>query len=159
MTRGETEAACQAEGIGWWTDPHNADPRFTRIRVRHTVLPMLEDELGPGVAATLARTADQLRRRHGGARRMGAACPRRGADRRRPRRDGARPAPAAVVSRVLRLAALAAGAPAAELFHVHVVALAQLVAARRPGSGHGDVQLPGHVTAYRDGDLLRFRST
>ncbi len=67
--------------------------------------------------------------------------------------------PPAVVTRVLRLAALAAGSPAADLFHVHVVALADLVAAPRSGSGHGDVQLPGRVTAYRDGDLLRFRST
>ena len=61
LTRAQTEAACQAEGIDWWTDPANDDPRFTRNRVRHTVLPMLEAELGPGVAATLARTADQVR--------------------------------------------------------------------------------------------------
>ena len=31
------------------------------VRVRHRVLPLLEDELGPGVAEALARTADQLR--------------------------------------------------------------------------------------------------
>ena len=35
----------------WWTDPHNGDPRFTRARVRHVVMPVLERELGPGVAA------------------------------------------------------------------------------------------------------------
>ena len=61
LTRAETEAACLAEGIEWWIDPHNSDPRFLRARVRHTVLPMLEQELGPGLAQTLARTADQLR--------------------------------------------------------------------------------------------------
>lgn len=38
-------------------DPHNDDPRFARVRVRHTVLPLLERELGPGVAEALARTA------------------------------------------------------------------------------------------------------
>ena len=43
------------------TDPHNADPRFTRSRVRHTVMPMLERELGPGIAEALARTGEQLR--------------------------------------------------------------------------------------------------
>ena len=43
------------------SDPHNEDPRFTRSRVRHRVLPVLEEELGPGVTAALARTADQLR--------------------------------------------------------------------------------------------------
>ncbi len=31
------------------------------MRVRHQVLPVLEQELGPGVAAALARTAEQLR--------------------------------------------------------------------------------------------------
>jgi tRNA(Ile)-lysidine synthase len=42
-------------------DPHNADPRFTRSRVRHRVLPVLEAELGPGIAEALARTADLAR--------------------------------------------------------------------------------------------------
>ena len=48
--------------------------------------------------------------------------------------------PPAIRSRVLRLAALDAGAPASELFHVHVVALGQLL--RTTGSG-SEVQLPG----------------
>ena len=39
----------------------NIDPAFARVRVRRKVLPVLEDELGPGVVAALARTADQLR--------------------------------------------------------------------------------------------------
>ena len=60
VTRAQTEAACAAEGIEAWADPHNLDPRFTRARVRHRVLPVLEEELGPGVAAALARTADSL---------------------------------------------------------------------------------------------------
>ena len=61
LTRAQTEAACRAEGIESWDDPHNNDPRFTRARVRHTVLPVLERELGPGIAEALARTAEQLR--------------------------------------------------------------------------------------------------
>ncbi|MBW8749927.1 MAG: tRNA lysidine(34) synthetase TilS [Propionibacteriales bacterium] len=61
VSRSDTETACMVEGIEWWTDPHNADPRFTRSRVRTTVLPVLEQELGPGVAEALARTADLLR--------------------------------------------------------------------------------------------------
>ena len=44
-----------------WDDPHNADPEFTRVRSAHEVLPLLEDVLGGGVAAALARTAEQLR--------------------------------------------------------------------------------------------------
>jgi tRNA(Ile)-lysidine synthase len=44
-----------------WHDPHNKSEKFTRVRVRQTVLPVLEEELGPGVAEALARTAEQLR--------------------------------------------------------------------------------------------------
>ena len=61
VTRTDTVTACQVEGIEYWNDPHNIDPTFTRVRVRRKVLPVLEDELGPGVAGALARTADQLR--------------------------------------------------------------------------------------------------
>jgi tRNA(Ile)-lysidine synthase len=48
------------QGIEPWIDPHNADPSFARVRVRANVLPVLEAELGPGVAEALARTAAQL---------------------------------------------------------------------------------------------------
>ncbi len=48
-------------GRSWWEDPHNADERFTRVRVRNTVLPLLEKELGPGVSGALARTAELFR--------------------------------------------------------------------------------------------------
>ncbi|MFJ6651551.1 tRNA lysidine(34) synthetase TilS [Microbacterium sp. NPDC091313] len=61
VRRDTTRAACVADGLAFWDDPHNADPRFTRVRVRERVLPVLEAELGPGVAEALARTAEQLR--------------------------------------------------------------------------------------------------
>ncbi|MFZ8756124.1 tRNA lysidine(34) synthetase TilS [Microbacterium sp. HMH0099] len=61
VRRRTTVAACAAEGLDPWSDPHNADPSFARVRVRDRVLPVLEDELGPGVAEALARTAEQLR--------------------------------------------------------------------------------------------------
>ena len=44
-------------GIDYWEDPHNKDPRFTRVRVRN-LMQQLETELGPGVSAALARTAE-----------------------------------------------------------------------------------------------------
>jgi tRNA(Ile)-lysidine synthase len=59
VRRSETAAACAAQGLQPWHDPHNDDPRFARVRVRNTVLPVLEAELGPGVAEALARTAEQ----------------------------------------------------------------------------------------------------
>ena len=61
LRRADTAAACRAQGLPFWDDPHNADPRFTRVRLRHEVLPLLEEVLGGGVAEALARTAAQLR--------------------------------------------------------------------------------------------------
>jgi tRNA(Ile)-lysidine synthase len=56
--RREVTAACCVElGLEPWIDPHNGDDRFARVRVRTRVLPVLEAELGPGVAEALARTA------------------------------------------------------------------------------------------------------
>ncbi|MDO9063348.1 MAG: tRNA lysidine(34) synthetase TilS [Microbacterium sp.] len=59
IRRETTRAACADAGLDWWDDPQNADPAFTRVRVRATVLPLLEAELGPGIAEALARTAEQ----------------------------------------------------------------------------------------------------
>ncbi len=108
----------------FWTDPHNADPRFARSRVRHTVLPLLERELGPGVAETLARTADQLRHDMEALDRLAEAAlaehhdDETGFDVRRI--EALEPA---IRTRMLRLAALRAGCPPGELFAVHVDAL------------------------------------
>ncbi|WP_454170566.1 tRNA lysidine(34) synthetase TilS [Microbacterium paulum] len=61
VRRTQTRAACAAQGLPVWEDPHNLDRRFLRVRVRQDVMPVLEAELGPGVAEALARTSDQLR--------------------------------------------------------------------------------------------------
>lgn len=61
VRRAITRAACVELGLEPFEDPHNADSDFTRVRLRHEVLPLLEDVLGGGVAAALARTAEQLR--------------------------------------------------------------------------------------------------
>lgn len=60
LSREVTKAACQAQGIDAWQDPHNDDPSFRRVRARH-LLRNLEEELGPGFRAALARSADLLR--------------------------------------------------------------------------------------------------
>jgi tRNA(Ile)-lysidine synthase len=61
VRRAVTHAACVELGLAAWQDPHNTDRRFTRARLRHEVLPLLEDVLGGGVAEALARTAMALR--------------------------------------------------------------------------------------------------
>ncbi|MEV4777109.1 tRNA lysidine(34) synthetase TilS [Microbacterium sp. LWH12-1.2] len=61
VRRETTRAFCAASDLEFWDDPHNVDERFARVRVRAQVLPVLEAELGPGIAEALARTAEQLR--------------------------------------------------------------------------------------------------
>jgi tRNA(Ile)-lysidine synthase len=61
IRRAMTAQFCADAGLEPWTDPQNFDPAFARVRVRQTVLPMLERELGPGIAEALARTASSLR--------------------------------------------------------------------------------------------------
>lgn len=61
IRRAATRAACADLGLSPHDDPHNADPRFTRVRLRAEVLPLLEEVLQGGVAQALARTAGQLR--------------------------------------------------------------------------------------------------
>jgi len=152
----DTVTACQVEGLRIWDDPHNDDPAFTRVRVRRRVLPMLEDELGPGVTDALARTAEQLRPDmelldayadqalldlEGVGSVDGLPV------------DALLELPSSIRTRVLRLAAVAAGAPAGELFHQHVLAVDALLT-----DWHGQkwVDLPGHLHAVRREGGLRF---
>lgn len=57
LGRATTLQFCEDSGLEPWIDPQNEEDRFARVRVRSTVLPMLERELGPGIAEALARTA------------------------------------------------------------------------------------------------------
>ena len=61
IARETTVAFCSDSGLSPWHDPHNLDPKFARVRVRQTILPLLEQELGPNIIGALARTADLLR--------------------------------------------------------------------------------------------------
>ena len=59
-TREQVEQILAAEGLEAWRDPSNQDISLQRNRVRHEVLPFLEESLGPGIAPALARTAEVL---------------------------------------------------------------------------------------------------
>lgn len=174
LDRATTERACTDQALSRWRDPHNTDPAFTRVRVRHQALPALTAALGPGVAAALARTAELLRAdadaldgyadlAYAGAVRsvseggLEPPCPPSPG-----RLAGLVPGltvalthltelPAAVRTRVLRRAALAAGCPATDLTADHVRAVDALVTAWR---GQGPIQLPGPVHAVRAAGLL-----
>ena len=55
--RADLEAFAREHGIPFRDDPTNRDPRWTRNRLRHHVLPALEEAV-PGAARALAALAD-----------------------------------------------------------------------------------------------------
>jgi tRNA(Ile)-lysidine synthase len=149
VRRAVTRAACVALGLQPWDDPHNGDRRFARVRARADALPALEAALGPGMVEALARSAALLRddadALDGWARDVGSA----GLD-----VETLAALPAAVRRRVLRLAAVDAGAPAGSLGAGHLRELERLVVDWRGQSG---VSLPGGLVAERRCDRLSFR--
>ncbi len=60
LRRRETVALCRQQGLTPLDDPSNRDPRFVRNRIRHDVLPLLDDVAGRDVVELLVRTADLL---------------------------------------------------------------------------------------------------
>ncbi|MBK6846532.1 MAG: tRNA lysidine(34) synthetase TilS [Proteobacteria bacterium] len=60
VTRAEVLAHLQARALTALVDPSNADPRYLRSRVRHTLLPLLAGE-NPALAAALGRLAQHCR--------------------------------------------------------------------------------------------------
>ena len=61
LRRGETEALCAELGLEVVRDPSNDDPAFRRNRLRHEVLPLLDDVAGRDVVPLLARHAAHAR--------------------------------------------------------------------------------------------------
>lgn len=154
VRRTVTAAACAALNLPVWDDPHNADPRFTRVRLRHEVLPLLEEVLAGGVAGALARTAAQLREDgdalDGWATELLAVA-----------RDDAEPglavsrlapAPPAVRRRALRGWLLASGVT--ELTDGHLRRADGLVGRWH---GQGAVALPGGLDLFREHERLFLR--
>jgi len=61
VTRPEVLQYLNARGLKWREDATNTDTRFTRNRIRHELLPLLEREFNPAIRETLLRTAEILR--------------------------------------------------------------------------------------------------
>jgi tRNA(Ile)-lysidine synthase len=152
LPRAVTHDACAALGLDPVLDPSNADPRYTRARVR-SALAVLEGTLGPGLAAALARSAEQLREDAdaldavaaallaAAGRPVGLSC------------EVLSAAPVAVRRRALLEAARSAGSAAGSLSRRHALALDALVVRWR---GQGPVHLPGGVVAGRACGTLWF---
>jgi tRNA(Ile)-lysidine synthase len=61
IRRRELEAYLRDVRQGWREDATNQDSKFTRNRVRHTLLPLLEKEFNPAIAGRLGELADIAR--------------------------------------------------------------------------------------------------
>lgn len=55
-----TVAYCRAHGVEWFEDPSNRDDRYLRVRIRHDLIPHLQ-EYNPRIVEGLARTAEIAR--------------------------------------------------------------------------------------------------
>jgi tRNA(Ile)-lysidine synthase len=147
VRRQTTRQACVDLGLPVWDDPWNADPAYTRVRLRTEVLPLLEEVLGGGVAPALARTADLLRADLDALDELAAASGAHEADD-LPVEDVVG-LPTALRRRVLRLWLLAGGVP--DLQAVHLAAVDALVGRWR---GQGRVDLPGGAGVVRTSGRL-----
>jgi len=171
LRRSDTLAACAALGLDPWHDPTNVPSQRgagpLRSRVRAHVLPVLEDELGPGVAQALVRTADQLREDADALDALAAdlltaslVVDDAPADAPGPGRP---PGPVqldvevlvaaapALRRRALRAAAIRAGAPAGSVHRTHVLALDALLT---DWHGQGPLDLPGLQARRAYGRLM-----
>lgn len=174
LRRAELAVACAEAGLTPHFDPHNNDAAFTRVRVRRSVLPALERELGPGVVAALARSADLLRADADALDAMVTTwwtahgfCAGAGADQviGTAASTAVRIAtfrlsvsellqlPPALRTRVLRRASIIAGSAAGALTHHHVQRIDQLLT---NWHGQGPVALPGGIEASRSAGSLRW---
>ena len=153
VSRSQSVQACQEAELEVWDDPHNHDPSYLRVRARRHVLPILEAELGPGIAAALARSAKILREDSealdGWADMVFAELS---------TSDSAilpiatvAALPAAVRARVLRLAIYHAGAPSGSISADHLAPVEAMVTAWR---GQGESSLPGGVKVVRKSQKL-----
>ena len=145
VDRSTTQAACVESGIEYWNDPHNLNTEFTRVRVRESILPLIEKEIGPGIVDALSRSAKILRE--------DATALDEWAER---VFDEVNPSdieislladlPIAVRSRVLRLAIYDAGAPSGSISATHLAPIEAFVSDWR---GQGHTSLPGGVKVCR----------
>lgn len=149
VVRASADQVLAAIGERPWQDPHNADPRFARVRVR-SALDHLAQALGAGIVPALARSAAMLRddadalddlaeqahaahvvREEGGSSCEVAALS---------------DMPRALRTRVIRMMCLAAGSDPGALTAEQVWTVDRLVS---DWHGQGPTYLPGRVKAQR----------
>jgi tRNA(Ile)-lysidine synthase len=155
LRRHQMTAACAALGLRPWQDPQNTDPAFTRTRVRSQILPLMDELIGPGVTEALARTADLLRTDAEALDDIATFAARELLCDWRPVRNGGTRSvavtqlvelPAAIRTRLLKRAAIAAGVPAGSVTATHIA----------DWRGQRWLDLPGGVRCLRRYGRLHF---
>ena len=145
ITREKTVAACSELGIEPWNDPHNGNTDFSRVRVRNEVLPVMEEKLGPGISAALARSAGILRDDADALDEI-AQSEISVSDLANLDCEHLSTLSRAIRSRVLRAALYAAGAPSGSITADHLAGVEALVTSWH---GQGALSLPGGVKVER----------
>ena len=145
ITRNQTLSACAEVGLLPWHDPHNDDPHYLRSRLRTEVLPLLEEKIGPGIGAALARSAGLLRD-DADALDEWARSASENLDLRSIDISELTLLPRAVRSRVIRAAIYALGAPSGSISAEHISPIEALITS---WSGQGVISLPGGVKVTR----------
>lgn len=155
LSRATVRASLAEYGLTPFEDPHNEDRRFSRVKIRHDVLPLLERELGGHIADQLVRSAALFRDDTDA---LDAMAQEWQADNPRLSIDALRRLPRAIRTRVLRLAILEYGAPPNGLTKEHIDAVEHLVMDARTT---GPIRLPGLVEARKDRDagVINFERT
>jgi tRNA(Ile)-lysidine synthase len=150
FTRAETAAHCRARGLEWLEDETNASGAYARNRIRHALVPALE-QAHPAAQANVLALAEILA---GEAEVLDAlvASVLDGRDEVALSRLRAQP-PALQRLIVQRLADIAAGGPAAG------VARRAADVAALPDTGTGSVDLPHRVRATATRGIVRFTRT
>lgn len=154
ISREETERACKELGLDYWSDPHNFNSDFTRVRIRREVIPYLEENLDNGISGALVRTASLLRE-DGQALDQWSEQMASELDLSNIDCDRLAALPRAIRTRILRLAALHAGATPGTLTFEQIGAMDALVSAWK---GQGPLSLAGGVKVERISGRLSLSS-
>ena len=143
-SRNEIEAYCRDYGIAYVTDETNADMRFTRNRIRHEIIPLLQ-QINPAVDEALARLSSHafedatfIRQYVDKAHTINVV--------------GLNELPKPVLSRVVTDLLMENGVVSYDQYHIQ--SIRALI-----GKGHGSVCLPGGVSAVITSNELLFKST
>jgi len=157
MPKAEILAFLDAENQPFVQDSSNSDPRFLRNRVRHRLIPFLEQEFNPDIRTGLDRLSKILTQEEdymesqaqkafesvliqGTPLRVDMACQ---------ALAGLHPA---LAGRVLRIGLLRVKQDLRRITHTHIQDILDLV--RHPGNTDKSLDLPGQIRVYKKQDWL-----